>query len=83
MKPFAHLLVCFILLLNLIVGLHAGLFFVRNGVIYCKFSTRASCDKVTPLCVKITATAPATSTCKYYKSECQYEIDRCLGKSRK
>ncbi|KAH8297154.1 hypothetical protein KR044_005556, partial [Drosophila immigrans] len=81
MKSFVYIFICSVVLLNLIVGLHAGLFFVRNGVFYCKLSTRASCDKVTPTCVKITNAAG--NTCKYYKNECQYQIDVCLRKTRK
>ncbi|KAH8405876.1 hypothetical protein KR215_011025 [Drosophila sulfurigaster] len=81
MKSVAKLFVCLVVLLNLIVGLHAGLFFVRNGVIYCKLSTRRSCDKITPTCVK--ATIATVETCKYYKNECQFDIDKCLSKTRK
>ncbi|XP_034478838.1 uncharacterized protein LOC117785061 [Drosophila innubila] len=84
MKTFTQLFVFGLLLLNLIVALQAGLLFTRNGVIYCKLSTRGSCDNISPFCVQIkTADAAAnTNLCKNYKSECQYMIENCLGKTQ-
>ncbi|KAM8712011.1 hypothetical protein ACLKA7_012517 [Drosophila subpalustris] len=83
MKSFVHLFAFGFLLLNLIVALQAGLLIQRNGVVYCKLSTRRSCDKTTAYCVKITQAAnPPPNTCKYYKNECKFLIDKCLSKTQ-
>ncbi|XP_017148858.1 uncharacterized protein LOC108159803 [Drosophila miranda] len=76
MKVFA-LLVCSLLVLSLSSPIEGRLFLTNRSSIFCVWSAKKSCSKTTPVCVVVQATA----TCKYYRNECQYSIDNCLGKT--
>ncbi|EDW31708.1 GL11261 [Drosophila persimilis] len=78
MKVFA-LLVCSLLVLSLSSPIEGRLFLTNRSGIFCVWSAKKLCSKTTPVCVVVQATA--TATCKYYPNECQYSIDKCLGKT--
>ncbi|XP_070066561.1 uncharacterized protein [Drosophila virilis] len=79
MKAFARVLVHCCVLLHLFGALQGRLFLAQNGIIYCKWSSRLTCNKFKPVCVQIGS--GTALTCKHYKNECQYLIDQCLGKT--
>ncbi|KRF79494.1 uncharacterized protein Dvir_GJ26404 [Drosophila virilis] len=81
MKAFARVLVHCCVLLHLFGALQGRLFLAQNGIIYCKWSSRLTCNKFKPVCVQIGS--GTALTCKHYKNECQYLIDQCLGKTGK
>ncbi|XP_022228373.1 uncharacterized protein LOC111078139 [Drosophila obscura] len=83
MKFFA-LLVCCLLVLSFSSPMEGRLFLTNRSGIFCVWTAKRSCSKTTPVCVVLQLTASngvITTTCKYYRSECQYSIDSCLGKT--
>ncbi|BFG05108.1 uncharacterized protein DMAD_03923 [Drosophila madeirensis] len=76
MKIFA-LLLCCLLVLCFTSPMEGRLFLTNRSGIFCVWAAKRSCSKTTPVCVQIAA----TSTCKYYRNECQYSFDTCLGKT--
>ncbi|KRJ99482.1 uncharacterized protein LOC26535649 [Drosophila yakuba] len=52
---------------------------------YCLWSTKRTCSKTTPRCIRlqtgVDSQSAAVYTCKYYQNDCQYLLDNCKGKT--
>ncbi|KAH8254917.1 hypothetical protein KR026_006293 [Drosophila bipectinata] len=76
------LIVSCLLILNLGSQPEARLLLTNGNGFYCLWTTKRSCSKTTPTCVRIATDAAATTfSCKYYKSQCQFLLDTCKGTS--
>ncbi|KRF98569.1 uncharacterized protein Dwil_GK27474 [Drosophila willistoni] len=78
-----RLLISCLLILSFFTEFQARLLFNANSGIFCRWSQKRTCSKKTPVCVRVTdsTVTPATSTCRYYFTQCQYLIDKCLGQT--
>ncbi|XP_016999415.2 uncharacterized protein [Drosophila takahashii] len=77
---FLCLIISAILILSLASQLEARQRF------YCLWSTKRSCSKSTPRCIRLQTGTDATAmtaiyTCKYYRSDCKYLLDMCKGET--
>ncbi|XP_016981285.1 uncharacterized protein LOC108046213 [Drosophila rhopaloa] len=52
---------------------------------YCLWSTKRTCSKSTPRCIRIQtgvdSSDAAIYSCKYYRNDCQYLLDSCKGET--
>ncbi|KAH8401977.1 hypothetical protein KR009_008957 [Drosophila setifemur] len=79
MKIFA-LLVSILLILSLASQLESRLLLTNGKGFFCLWSTKRTCSKTSPRCIRV-LTAAGTYSCKYYRSDCQYLLDSCKGKT--
>ncbi|XP_017068787.1 uncharacterized protein LOC108106327 [Drosophila eugracilis] len=70
---FLSLLVTIFLILTLAAQLEARKRF------YCLWSTKRTCSKSTPSCIRLQTSTTPTYSCKYYRSDCDYLLDSCKG----
>ncbi|KAH8252242.1 hypothetical protein KR038_010887 [Drosophila bunnanda] len=75
---FAALIISFVLLVVLASQLQARLLLSNGNGFFCLWTSKRSCSKSTPSCVRVQTDA-TTYTCKYYRNECQYLLDKCKG----
>ncbi|KAH8320491.1 hypothetical protein KR067_004318 [Drosophila pandora] len=76
------LLVSVLLILNLGVRMEARLLLTNGNGFFCLWTTKRTCSKTTPTCVRIATNAAATTfSCKYYRSQCQFLLETCKGSS--
>ncbi|KAH8271529.1 hypothetical protein KR018_004446, partial [Drosophila ironensis] len=83
MKIFA-LLVGLLLACSLAPQLEARLLLTNGKGFFCLWSTKRTCSKTTPVCIRAQTVAAdgataASYVCKYYRSQCQYLLDSCKG----
>ncbi|XP_052840449.1 uncharacterized protein LOC128255049 [Drosophila gunungcola] len=73
--------IIFVILTLLILSLASQLE-ARTGF-YCLWSTKRTCSKNTPKCIRlqtgVDAANAAIYSCKYYRNDCQYLLDSCKG----
>ncbi|XP_017039138.1 uncharacterized protein LOC108086668 [Drosophila ficusphila] len=51
--------------------------------IYCLWSTKRTCSKTTPRCIRVQTGVDGNNaaiySCKYYQNDCKYLLDSCKG----
>ncbi|XP_020801114.1 uncharacterized protein LOC110178338 [Drosophila serrata] len=76
---FAALIISFVLIVVLTSQLEARLLLSNGNGFFCLWTSRKSCSKSSPRCLRVQTDATPTYTCKYYRNECQYLLDNCKG----